>query len=117
MGNTAAGRLTATYFGTAATVLGAAGGAESQTLTTAQLAPHSHNNTLTDLGHHHDIGRQVSFGSAGTLSIRLDAGVVPGDCSTTTVTTGITINNVNAGSGNPHPIVSPTKLTTIYLKL
>jgi len=37
MGNTAAGRLSATYFGTAATVLGAAGGAESQTLTLTQL--------------------------------------------------------------------------------
>jgi hypothetical protein len=37
MGSTAAGRLTASYFGTAATVLGAAGGAESHTLALANL--------------------------------------------------------------------------------
>ncbi len=37
MGGSAAGRLTATYFGATATVLGAAGGEESQTLLTANL--------------------------------------------------------------------------------
>lgn len=42
MGATAAGRLSSTYFGTSAIVLGAAGGTESHTLTTAQLASHSH---------------------------------------------------------------------------
>lgn len=39
MGNSAAGRLTATYFGTAATVLGAAGGGETGTLANANQIP------------------------------------------------------------------------------
>src|SRR6185369_3563254 len=61
MGSTAAGRLTSTYFGTSAIVLGASGGAESQTLTTAQLPAHSHANSLTDPGHSH----QIKAGSSG----------------------------------------------------
>jgi microcystin-dependent protein len=42
MGNSAASRLTSTYFGTSAIVLGAAGGAESHTLTLAESAAHDH---------------------------------------------------------------------------
>jgi len=42
MGGTAANRLTTTYFGGTATALGATGGSESHTLTTAQLAAHNH---------------------------------------------------------------------------
>jgi hypothetical protein len=37
MGNSAAGRLTSTYFGTSATVLGAAGGSQNQNLTIANI--------------------------------------------------------------------------------
>lgn len=42
MGNSAAGRLTSTYFGMAATTLGAAGGSQSHTQTTAEMPSHNH---------------------------------------------------------------------------
>lgn len=49
MGNSAAGRLTATYFGTTATVLGAAGGGESSTLLTANLPPYTPAGTFSGI--------------------------------------------------------------------
>jgi hypothetical protein len=128
MGATAAGRLTATYFGTAATVLGAPGGYEYQQLISSQLpniAP-----TFT--------------GSAGTVSVNSQGGVVSGTIfsNSTNMTVGggsffATLSQNSASStsvnstgsfvpsgtisgfgGNiPHPIVQPTMLATIYVKL
>lgn len=45
MGGSAASRLTSTYFGTSAAVLGAVGGSESTTLVEANLPPHAHAQT------------------------------------------------------------------------
>jgi hypothetical protein len=112
MGASAAGRLTATYFGTAATALGATGGLESNNV----ILTHKHINTLTDPGHHHtiDVGSsgggtdQVTQGAAGigaTISGPVNAN-----------TTGITITNVDAGSASAHNIVQPTMLATLYIK-
>src|SRR6266704_275572 len=116
MGNSAAGRLTSTYFGTSAIVLGAAGGSEQQTLTTAQMPVHNH--SITDTGHIH----------ANTVGIGVNAGVIgatggggpiliQGDSSghpTSSATTGISL--AAAGGGTAHPIASPMMLATVYLK-
>jgi len=115
MGNSAAGRLTASYFGTAGTVLGAVGGAESVTMAAANLIQHTHNNTLTDPGHIHSYA--ASFGGAGL------GGGNPGGYAaaynTSSATTGISINNAPAGAASPTPMrtVQPTMVATIYLKL
>lgn len=116
MGNSAAGRLSASYFGAVATTLGNAGGSESHTLTTAQLASHTHVNSLTDPGHTHTVTgsfpnaqQAVSGGSpffAGTAATTINS-----------ATTGITITNASAGSGNAHNNVQPTILVTTYIKL
>lgn len=111
MGNSAAGRLTASYFGTAATVLGASGGAESHTLLTAEMPNHTH--TLTDPGHTHTYTRgniSGASGASGTVVGDLTAGVATGSS-----TTGITI--ANTGGGSAHKNVQPTMLATIYIKL
>lgn len=124
MGNAAAGRLTATYFGAVATTLGAVGGSESHTITAAQSAALTYTATSTDAGHVHAMhvdgpvvpsgtpvyavannintaggGKAVSIGStdSGTASI------------TTTVST-------NAG-GVAHNNTQPTALITVYCKL
>lgn len=110
MGNSAAGRLTATYFGTSAIALGAAGGSESHTLTTAQLAAHSHG--VTDPGHTHSYSLAAVAGASGA------SGTVLGTLTSGTTgsnTTGISINN--AGSGSAHNNASPAMLATIYIKL
>lgn len=116
MGNTAAGRLTATYFGTAATVLGAAGGAESQTLTLAQL-PSGITSTVTGT-------QQFKLPAADPISMAI---VLTGSgneyvpywhvaqtLSNNTITGTATSNNT---SGAAHPIASPMMLATFYLKL
>lgn len=111
MGNSAAGRLTASYFGTSGTVLGAAGGAESHTLLTAEMPNHTH--TLTDPGHTHTYTRgniRGASGTSGTVVGDLTAGVATGSS-----TTGITI--ANTGGGSAHKNVQPTMLATIYIKL
>lgn len=110
MGNSAAGRLTATYFGTAATVLGAAGGAEKATLTAPQLPS---NIPFTDPGHIHPSSVNGP-GTAGLTILNAGGGVGLGSLFTAPATTGITIN---PSGGNAHSVASPMMLATIYLKL
>lgn len=109
MGASAAGRLTVTYFGTAATVLGAAGGSESNNVIL------THNHTITDPGHTHadvfrlGIGGGSTFPAAGAADNHDFNNPIPAN------TTGITINN--AGSASAHNIAQPTMLATVYIKL
>ncbi|WP_456624361.1 phage tail protein [Bradyrhizobium sp. P5_C12] len=110
MGNSAASRLTSSYFGSTATTLGAVGGAESQTLTAAQMP--SHNHGVTDPGHSHPYFLGLSS-SPGNLSLSATANSSSG--ATNTATTGITIQNT--GGGSAHPIVQPTILATTYIKM
>lgn len=117
MGNSAAGRLTATYFGTAATTLGAAGGTQSSTLLTANFPPYTPTGTVA-----------LTTGSGGVTPGAVPSGQVP-----VAFTTGagnaayITANFFNliatftgvaqGGTSTPVAVVSPRILTTVYLKL
>ncbi|SFV00848.1 phage tail protein [Bradyrhizobium arachidis] len=108
-----ANRLTSSFFGATA-ALGATGGYESHTLTTAQLASHSHANTLNDLGHVHSgaLNTGAFFGSPG------GATNVAGNATTNTgsSTTGITITNASAGGGGAHNNVQPTIVLNYIIK-
>lgn len=110
MGNSAAGRLTATYFGAAATTLGVAGGLESNNV----ILTHAH--SITDPGHTH-VERASAAGGASHIVFTGGSGVYVdvGGSATATGFTGITV--LNAGSAAAHNIVQPTMLATIYLKL
>jgi len=120
MGNSAAGRLTATYFGTAATVLGAAGGVESKTFLQANLP-------------------NVNFTTTGTINViagglAAPLGVIAGQASTSAQGGGVTSpynsgsygaitatlssgSTPSGGSGTPVAVASPMMLATVYLKL
>lgn len=117
MGNSAAGRLTSTYFGTAATALGAAGGSESHTLTAAQLAAHQHNGTTggQSQSHTHAGGISFSGGYAGGANSGVGNAASTGNASQDH-THGFT-TDVNAPAGGAHNNTQPTMLATIYLKL
>lgn len=130
MGNTAAGRLTATYFGATGgcsgvlgTTLGAACGGESQTLSAAQMPTHFHGAGINDPGHTHNVSNVFVFGAGGTVQgTNSGSGVII--ATTTSATTGIHVNagngndnTGNSGGGGAHPTIDPRILVTIYAKL
>lgn len=123
MNGTAANRLTSSYFGTSAAVLGAAGGGESQQLTVAQMPSHFHTGGISDPGHSHTYNQ----GAAGPQKPN-SGGTAPFDSFTTASTgasaTGIRLNSGNGldtvnttGGDNPHPIVQPTIICNYILRV
>ncbi|MCS3503717.1 microcystin-dependent protein [Bradyrhizobium japonicum] len=123
MGGSDAGRLTSGNFGANPGALGAAGGSESHTLTTAQLASHSHANTLSDPGHAHDsfannTARASSGGIGGgpVVFVQLNNSD-DGNMITDVRTTGVSINNVAAGSGSAHNNTQPTIIANKLIRI
>lgn len=128
MGAGARGRLTSTYFGSSATVLGATGGAENVSMALANLIQHDHAVFLHDPGHAHPTDA-IKGGGVGTAN---PGGVSPvgTPANVSAATTGITIWSDGAGTGTqnkvgktgsatPTPMrtVQPTILMTVYIKL
>lgn len=122
MGNSAAGRLTASFFGTAATTLGAAGGAESKTLVTANLPAYTPSGSLSigaititgdELGravagdNNNNGGGGGSFGAMSSTPLNISASQA---ASTFT-------GAAQGGTSTAFATVQPTILATIYLKL
>jgi len=107
-------RLSSSYFGGNPANLGAVGGAESTTLTVAQIPSHTHANTLSDPGHTHSYTQNAPFGASGA-----GAGINGGSAGGTTgsSTTGITINNAAAGSGGAHNNVQPTIVCNYIIRV
>jgi microcystin-dependent protein len=93
MGGTAANRMTVGGSGIAGTTLGNAGGTETHTLTTAQLAVHSHT---------------ISGGVSGGAGYLPD--VPPNGLN-------IPVNTGNAGSGNAHQNTQPTLMLNYIIKV
>lgn len=96
MGGTTASRLTSTY-SMNGTTLGTAGGAESHTLTTAQMPNHTHSET----------GTTRSGGNGWLYGTDSSNGAVQSGA----VSTG------SAGSGAAHPITQPTYICNKIIKL
>lgn len=112
MGGTSADRLTNQSGGVNGDTLGGTGGAETHTLTTAQLAAHSHG--VTDPGHSHNVVTHFALQSVNTGSLTQ---IWQSDALTTTggSTTGITIQN--AGSGSAHNNTQPTLILNKIIKI
>lgn len=121
MGNTAAGRLTATYFGTAATVLGAGGGLErSPALLTANLPAYTPTGSVTttttsSVGANAQLQFPAQNPSAVAVGGTSSGGSFqqPSAFSSTSTFTGA----AQGGTSTPFAVASPMMLATIYLKL
>lgn len=117
MGNSAAGRLTSSYFGATATTLGAAGGVESHTLTLAQSPAHDHGGATGNT----QPTATVTGGTLGGTSGATGSGPTSAFVQTPTAIV-VTIQNhshtiTSAGSGAAHNNTQPTVLVTAYVKL
>lgn len=132
MGGNAASRLTSTGLGTSAT-LGASGGGQTHTLTTAQIPSHNHASgslaTSSAGSHKHGApmrteslitGRYGSYGAGGG-SYRFqvatnDLGSQPATSTDGAHTHDISGNTGSAGSGSAHPNVQPTLVVNYIIK-
>jgi len=116
MGGTAAGRLTASYFGSDAKVLGVANGGENVTMAPANLIQHDHTVFPHDPGHLHSvpIARQATgAGGPGGTSIPND-----GPINTAPAQTGITLWSDGDGIGTQNKVgktgsTTPTPMRTV----
>lgn len=131
MGNSAAGRLSTTYFGSNPTVLGAVGGIEGFVQTAAQMPAHFHGAPMYDPTHAHSYSpyRNNGIGGAGFVVYNALAQDSTGgsnqiNLSTNAAATGVRINSANgfdltasAGSSAGMAVVGPRKLVTFYMKL
>ena len=140
-GRVVAGKASSGTFGT----LGSSGGAETVTLTSAQIPAHSHPNTLSDPGHNHSQnahnhthrqwifngggsygGNHYGFGYAGNTGAPQDSGAASssgevwyGNFASTATNnanyTGVSINNANNTGGGESHSNLQPYLVTNYI--
>lgn len=120
MGGTSANRLTGLSGGVDGDTLGAAGGAESHTLTEAQLAAHNH--TATDAGHTHaqpsDTNGYFAYDTSGAIAAFSTGGASYQFTAPTTTGSGTAAITVgNSGSDEAHNNVQPTIIFNKIIKI
>lgn len=103
MGGTSANRLTGASGGVDGDTLGAVGGAETHTLTTAQIASHQHANLIG-----------IDLGTGGSLYTTLTAAARKGE--TDTAPGNAIGNSGSTGGGGAHNNVQPTIILNYIIK-
>jgi microcystin-dependent protein len=146
MNGSAANRITSGGSGIAGTTLGAAGGAETVTLSTGQIPSHghgvsdpthshgvndpTHSHGITDPGHNH-VFQSPLIGGAGTFAG--GGSNFGGNAGDSTATTGISINAAAtgislggaatgiaiqaAGGGGAHQNMPPTRICNFIMRI
>ena len=107
MGGTAANRITSAGSGILGKVPGAVGGAETVTLTTAQLPSHQHPN-----GGQASIPTYVDSKTPNGNGIKFGSGLGPND-----VSGPLTGSTASAGSGAAHPNTQPVLVEDLIIRI
>lgn len=118
MGGTAASRLTTAGSGVDGATLGAAGGAQTHTLTEAQIPSHTHTGSTSSAGAHtHTFTAATS--SSNLSRAGEDSGtVIPGSSSTDSAGAHTHTLTINAtGGGGAHNNTQPTLITNYIVKV
>ncbi|OSJ22129.1 hypothetical protein BSZ19_46930 [Bradyrhizobium japonicum] len=111
MGNSSASRLNAVM---ASTLLGAAAGVQTFTLTTPNLPPYTPSGSVAVTGNY---GSQIGFLNIATLGPSQYGGTGTGASLTQPIINGTFTGTAQGGSSTPFSLVQPTLLATYYLKL
>lgn len=119
MGNSAAGRLTSTYFSASPIVLGAASDNQSNFLVTSNLPPYTPAGSITGTAISSDglsivTGNGFSSSPSGgaSASIQSPMGLRP-----SLIVSGSLVGTAQGGSSTPFSVVQPTMLATFYMHL
>lgn len=110
MGGTAANKVTTAGSGIAGNTLGATGGAQNVTLTTATLASHPH--TTSESAHAHP---SAAAASGAQILAPGSTGAAANGSGTGGAVTGLTV--LAAGGGDPHQNMMPAIITNKIIKL
>lgn len=114
MGGSAANRLTSGASGVAGNTIGATGGAETHTLTEAQLASHTH----TQNSHAHTLNVRLgsSLSNASTWIAGSTNNTFQDVIATSSTAGATTATNQNAGSGSAHQNTQPTFVSNKWIR-
>jgi hypothetical protein len=122
MGNTAAGRLTASYFGASPIVLGAAGGSQTQSVVLANLPPYTPAGSVGVTAHGSvdlpfNAGVGYTTGGAIVAYQRSNPNVNDAKAVTVTIDTATFNGTAQGGGAAPFANMGPRKCITFYMKL
>ena len=112
LNGSAASRLTSTYFGSSGNTVGNTGGAESATLTEAQLPVVTKNIPAQQPTFTYTLGSTTSGTDNRVSSISTSGGG-----NSVTTADDATPGSITFGSGNAHAIVQPTMVMTMILRI
>jgi microcystin-dependent protein len=117
MGGTAANRLTSGGSGITGTALGSSGGAETHTLTTAQMPVHNHGVSDPTHNHGHNAGTVTGSVTVDNTGAKSTTTAATPNSGATINASGVNISIQNTGSGNAHPNTQPTMVVNYIIKL
>lgn len=112
MGGTGSQNIITQYTMTTLSLAASPIGESQHTILATELPAHSH--TITDPGHHHTFTGQT--GNVRNDISQTSAMIITGSTSTSTATTGITINNSTAASAQTN-VVQPSYVCNFILRL